>query len=480
MENHKKIKVFISYSWATNKDKVEQIAAALRGAGIDTVIDIWDLNPGQDKYTFMEKMVSDPSIDYVLIMCDKSYAIKADSRKGGVGDETFIISPELYGKAEQKKFIPVILEKDDKGNPYQPAYLKSRIYFDFTPENFYSDYKKLVKTLYNEPISSKPPLGEKPRWVSNESPDTNSIKETITQMQSNDNTVFKQKSSHNFYLQFIDMAKKYTVDVLSEDVIELGKNIKEKIYEMKSLRDLYLDVLYECICDDKNITEFITTFFEKIYNELLFYGSDDPGQIQFSYHPASFEHYKFIIWNCFICTITYLWQLEKYREIHTILTHTFFLQEEEPRRNLKARSFCEFKLCPMVLDKQYGQQLGLFSIMASIAIEFTKVPFINATTFSQADVLLCQLSFIVQRNYYKHWFLNTYIYCSKIENMWEKLSSKYYCEKIMPLFNVSTLEDLKKIITENPVDKNYGYDDTWERVPSIPLKIGGHDFSSLP
>lgn len=56
------------------------------------------------------------------------------------------------------------------------------------------------------------------------------------------------------------MAKKYTVDVSSEDVMELGKNIKEKIYEMKSLRDLYLDVLYECICNDKNITEFITTF----------------------------------------------------------------------------------------------------------------------------------------------------------------------------------------------------------------------------
>lgn len=62
-------------------------------------MDIWDLKDGQDKYAFMEQCVTDPEIDRVLIICDKGYAEKADHCQGGVGDETTIISPEIYRNA---------------------------------------------------------------------------------------------------------------------------------------------------------------------------------------------------------------------------------------------------------------------------------------------------------------------------------------------------------------------------------------------
>lgn len=131
MKKQKSPKVFISYSWAANKERVIQIANDLMRDGVETIIDEWHLKYGNDKYSFMEQMVTNPSIDFVLIMCDKSYTQKADSRAGGVGDETAIISSELYGKMNQTKFIPIILEKDENGNAYCPTYLKSRIYFDF-------------------------------------------------------------------------------------------------------------------------------------------------------------------------------------------------------------------------------------------------------------------------------------------------------------------------------------------------------------
>ena len=99
----------------------------------------------------------------------------------------------------------------------------------------------------------------------------------------------------------------------------LGKEIEKKIYEMKPLRDLYLDTLDECIVENKNIVKFIILFFEQIYNGLLFIGSDDPDKLYKSRHESAFEHYKFIIWNCFVCTILYLRRYEKYMEIHTIL-----------------------------------------------------------------------------------------------------------------------------------------------------------------
>ena len=64
----------------------------------------------------------------VLIFCDKTYTEKANNRTGGVGDETVIISSEVYGKVTQEKFIPIITERDEDGKEYVPAYIKTRIY----------------------------------------------------------------------------------------------------------------------------------------------------------------------------------------------------------------------------------------------------------------------------------------------------------------------------------------------------------------
>ena len=108
-------KVFISYSWAVQA-RVVELAERLIANGIDVILDVWDLKPGHDKYAFMEQSVNDPSVNKVLIICDKTYTAKADARQGGVGDETVIISPEIYGRMNQEKFIPIAFEVDDLGH----------------------------------------------------------------------------------------------------------------------------------------------------------------------------------------------------------------------------------------------------------------------------------------------------------------------------------------------------------------------------
>ena len=101
-------KVFISYSWTSKeyKESIMNLASQLRHDGVDVKLDIWDLKQGQDKYAFMEQCVTNPAIDKVLIMSDRVYTEKADARKGGVGDETTIISSEVYKNGNQQKFIP--------------------------------------------------------------------------------------------------------------------------------------------------------------------------------------------------------------------------------------------------------------------------------------------------------------------------------------------------------------------------------------
>jgi len=85
----------------------------------------------------MEKMVTDPEIKKVVLICDEKYAAKADGRMGGVGTETQIISREVYENQAQEKFVAVVREKDESGKAYLPTYYKSRIYIDLSEEDRY-------------------------------------------------------------------------------------------------------------------------------------------------------------------------------------------------------------------------------------------------------------------------------------------------------------------------------------------------------
>lgn len=130
------MKIFISYSWTPeeNKKRTIKFAQKLRNHGFDIILDQTHLKFGYDKYVFMERMVTDPTIDKVFIICNKDYAEKADKRQGGVGDESMIITPEIYGKTEQSKFIPIVFEKDSQGKAYLPSYLKRIMYVDLVDE----------------------------------------------------------------------------------------------------------------------------------------------------------------------------------------------------------------------------------------------------------------------------------------------------------------------------------------------------------
>jgi hypothetical protein len=56
------------------------------------------------------------------MVLDRTYAEKSDDRKGGVGTETQIISPEIYAKADQDKFVGVASETGDHGKPFLPTF----------------------------------------------------------------------------------------------------------------------------------------------------------------------------------------------------------------------------------------------------------------------------------------------------------------------------------------------------------------------
>lgn len=50
-----------------------------------------------------------------------------------------------------------------------------------------------------------------------------------------------------------------------------------------------------------------------------------------------------------------------------------------------------------------------------------------------------------------------YVYAPEGTSMWKKLISRRFCEKIMPLFGVSTIGELKERISKCTLDRNYRY-----------------------
>lgn len=161
-------KLFISYSWSSPEHEqwVINLATELRESGVDVILDKWDLREGHDAIAFMEKMVSDPDIKKVVIICDRLYVEKADGRSGGVGTETQIITPEIYEREDQSKFVAIIAEEDEEGKPHLPIYYKSRIYIDLSDSDLYAkNFEQLLRWIYDKPLYVKPELGEKPSFL---------------------------------------------------------------------------------------------------------------------------------------------------------------------------------------------------------------------------------------------------------------------------------------------------------------------------
>jgi len=155
--------VFVSYSWSSpeHEDFVMRLATKLRSDGVDVRLDKWELKEGHDKYGFMESMVKDPTVSRVLVLCDRQYKEKADARAGGVGTETQIISAEIYGKVKQDKFVPVVCELDEHGQPFLPVFMNTRIFIHISPTAPFADgYDRLLRNIYDRPLNQKPELGK--------------------------------------------------------------------------------------------------------------------------------------------------------------------------------------------------------------------------------------------------------------------------------------------------------------------------------
>lgn len=152
-----KPEIFVSYSWTPpeHKQKVEALIDRLEKDGINVRYDENVLLPGQNINYVMERELTSNETDAVIVVWNKEYVDKVDNKSGGVGFESDLILNEIRDNPLQSKYIPVILEHDEKGKPPLPRSMKSRYYLDLSMEGGYEKLLGAIRRQSQNPTKSK-------------------------------------------------------------------------------------------------------------------------------------------------------------------------------------------------------------------------------------------------------------------------------------------------------------------------------------
>ncbi|MEE1362796.1 MAG: toll/interleukin-1 receptor domain-containing protein [Selenomonadaceae bacterium] len=469
MQNDCIPKVFISYSWSSDQIVLE-LAQRLMSHGIDVVLDKWDLKEGQDKYAFMERCVNDPDVTKVLIVCDKQYAQKANARTGGVGDETVIISGEVYGKMKQEKFVPIIAEKDENGEPYVPTYIGTRIYIDLSDEATYEQaYEKLLRNIYDKPSITKPKLGKKPEWLDEEKRDFFLLRDIIKQTKNASTNAKRRSCINRFSDEFLDILKGYYIKNVD------GKGLFDDFLSTKQVRDFFLDFVEALAEISDDYAECLADIFEKLYNTLTCIKTFEP-KVATTYG-ENVEIFKILIWELFVYVIAFMRHNEDYKSINTMITRTYFLDISIFGGNLQPTNYTVFRHYSRLIEEGYKPTTefkNYHTLIGNIVYnQREKLPIYSKSNIAEADLFLyqvCNAFELAQNENNWHsalWFPTLYVYAGNATMEWKKMKSKRYCNKMFDLFGVSTIDELKVILKKCTYNNKIRYSGAYEAALAI-------------
>ncbi len=392
-------KAFVSYSWTDPEHEARIVAWAERliGDGVDVVLDKWDLREGQDKYAFMEQMVTNPEVSKVIVFSDARYASKADSREGGVGTESQIISKQVYEKVDQKKFIPVVCGISPEGTPCLPTFLSSRIYVDFSsPEKVNEEWDKLLRAIFDKPLFKKPALGKPPTHIFDESGVASRSKGKSLAVRDallNDMSSFRGLLT-DFLETYLDGMEDYRIDV-STDKRELDELVVESIEKFLPARDEFVELtlLIASFRTEPDLYDRLGDFFE---STLRYHWR--PEEMT-SYNEAWFENFRFITYELFLYHIAALLKHRRFQQVDSLLRRPFLLPATATGSHRNVNWFTVFRPGMSVLrHRKERLKLNRLDLTADLIKQRATSKQLPFATILQADLVLFVASMLEETN----------------------------------------------------------------------------------
>jgi len=467
-------KVFISYSHTSEeyKIKIREFAKMLRSHGIDATIDEWELAGGKDINVFMEKKIRDS--DKVIIACDKNYSEKANSRSGGAGIETYIISPEVYSKHDQTKYIPVIFEKDIDGIAYVPDYLKTRFYYDFTDENMNYSEEMLIRDIFGKPKFTKPPMGEAPVYIAEyDEVDPKSYMNGIYSLARVSRSKIKSIQQNNIIKKFtVELSNIYNDNLITYNEYKNDPiNITyKKIEILEPLIEPYIAILEaELMNNSLNVNDLILMFEEVIKYDKFLKPNENTST------DGMWDHINFSIYELFLYTVAVLKHHEKSTLLCEFLHANFF-----GLNRFQNKKYCDFvglnKHLPSLEVRKTSLQLQRISLHADLIVERAEKTKFKSSTIVKTDLYLAYYSEIKHSyDIYNFWFPRLYIYESMFrhDELFERLISKRYMNVFLIEVGMKDKSELMAVIQKYKDDfaknekGNRGYSQSFSSVPLL-------------
>ena len=439
-------RLFISYSWSSpeHENWVLELATALRQNGIDVILDKWDLKEGQDAGAFMESMVSDPTVEKVLIISDKVYAEKANSRKGGVGIESQIISPELYSNTKQTKFVAAVRQVDDQGKPYLPIFYVGKIHFDLTSDiAFAENFEKIVRWCFDKPLHVKPEIGSAPIYL-----DASGPKLPTSTLASRAKTLLQQGS-----LQSIHAVRDYLNALASgleqfriaySDPEKFPELVLDSIGGFLPYRNEFISVVEAAAryAASNAYVDELRAFFEKIAD----YASrpENPGM----HRKWDWDNFKFIVQELFLYTTSILLEARQFALLNAFLTGGFYVKGDDGARRLY--DFRAFRWHLASLEHASSKR-GKVSLASNLLNDRSTSSGLHPRSLMQADFLLylrgCQM--VKKLDDGKQWFPDTLLFAHDYDGPFEifaRSQSSSYFRKILPLIGVEAKVELVSLV----------------------------------
>ncbi len=391
-------------------------------------------------------MVTDKTINRVIIICDKQYAQKANERTGGVGTETQIISAEVYRSQKQDKFVAVIAERNDDGSVPTPAYYASRIYIDLSrPGTYAENFESLIRFVFDKPLHKKPELGKPPSYIS----DVDAVSLPTSTLANR--AIDALKSGKPISLGAIDEYLETFSGSLENFRLPVSTNDDELI--IKSI-DQFLPYRNELLGVVSNLIRYgrADEYSERLHSfleQLLPYMNRPPETSSWS--RIAFDNYRFIAHELFLHILSMLIQSSQI-DAADYLLGTPYITNDDSSGSRKAMSFGAFRIPTESFDLRNRR---LDSKRTSLRADLLEQRARNTRNqFSQvmeADFVCFLRNEIIKGNTMKVWWPETLLYTFKQYGPFDlflRASSKKALPALLKILGASNIQKLKDVVDE--------------------------------
>lgn len=443
-------KMFVSYSW-TNSDHeawVLGLATELRESGVNVILDKWDLKEGNDAHVFMEKMVTDPDIKKVILICDKLYAEKTDGRSGGVSKEAQIISGEIYEKQDQDKFGAVVKERDENGKPHLPVYYRSRIYIDLSDAASYSEnFERLLRWAFDQPLFKKPDIGSKPRFLTREEDSALSLATSSVHRRALDAVKAGRGHAIPAIADYFDLlAKEFEKLRLKGNPDPFDDAVIKSIESFLPYRDQAIEMFINLAIylDTQESRTVVHRFFEQIIPFM-----DCPQDVN-QWRDTDWDNFRFIIHELFLYAVAILIQRERFEAASQLMITHYYI----PGRH----RFGHDPMCSFETIRKYAQsfeirnqrlQLQRLSVRGDLLRQRCKGVGIDFHYLMQADFILFMRSRMASSKVEGTWFPETLVHVGHqigpFEVFVRSRSASYFIQAKI-LLGIAKPEELKPVL----------------------------------